>query len=132
MAYLGNTPAKGAFRKMDSIQATFDGSTTQFNILVGGSAYSPKNQNAIIAVLDGNLQEPGVDFSTTDAIFSFTTAPTNGQTFFALFLGDVLDTGEPSDNTVTNAKIADNTIQRGKFSASLNGKLLGDSIVFGV
>ena len=132
MAYIGTTPSVGNFRKMDSIQASFDGSTTQFNITVGGSAYSPTNQNSIIAVLDGNLQEPGVDFSTTDAIFAFTTAPTNGQTFFALFLGDVLDTGTPSDNTVTNAKIANGTIQSTKFAASTNGKLLGDSIVFGV
>ena len=132
MAYIGTPPAKGAFRKMDSVQATFDGSTTQFNITVGGSSYTPQNQNAIIAVLDGTLLEPGTEFSTTADIFSFVTAPTNGQTFFALFLGDVLDTGAPSDNTVTNAKIADNTIQRGKFSASLNGKILGDSIVFGV
>ena len=43
-----------------------------------------------------------------------------------------MDTCTPSDNTVTNAKIVNNTIQRGKFSAALNGKLLGDSIVFGV
>ena len=132
MSYLGNTPLIGAFRKMDSIQATFDGSTTQFNITVGGSVYNPTNQNSIMAVLDGALLEPSVDFSTTADIFSFTTAPTNGQTFFALFLGDVLDSGIPSDTTVTNAKIVDNTIQRGKFSAALNGKLLGDSIVFGV
>ena len=132
MSYIGNTPIIGAFRKMDSIQASFDGSTTQFNITVGAVGYSPTNQNAIIAVLDGALLEPGVDFSTTDAIFAFTVAPTNGQTFFALFLGDVLDTGTPTDNTVTNAKIVNNTIQRGKFSAALNGKLLGDSIVFGV
>lgn len=132
MAYLGNTPIVGAFRKMDSIQASFDGSTTQFSITVGGTTFEPTNQNAIMAVLDGNLQEPGVDFSTTADIFAFTTAPTNGQTFFALFLGDILDTGTPSDATVTNAKIVNNTIQRGKFSAALNGKLLGDSIVFGV
>jgi hypothetical protein len=132
MAYIGNTPTVGAFRKMDSIQASFDGSTTQFTIQVGGSTYQPQNANVIVCAKNGVLLEPGVDFTVTDATFTFTTAPTNGQTFFAVILGDVLDTGTPSDNTVTNAKIVNNTIQRGKFSAALNGKLLGDSIVFGV
>jgi hypothetical protein len=132
MAYLGNTPVVGAFRKMDSIQSTFDGSTTQFTINVGGSEYQPQNVNSIMCAKNGVMLEPGIDFQVTGATFTFTTAPTNGQTFFAIILGDVLDTGIPSDNTVTNAKIVDNTIQRGKFSAALNGKILGDSIVFGV
>lgn len=132
MAYLGNTPSVGAFRKMDSIQSSFDGSTTQFNITVGGSAYAPTNQNSIIAVLDGATLEPGTEFSTTNSIFSFVTAPTNGQTFFAMFLGDVLDSGIPTDNTVTNAKLVDSTISSSKFSAQAKGKILADSIVFGV
>ena len=132
MAYLGNTPAIGAFRKMDSIQSSFDGSTTQFSITVGGSAYAPANQNAIIAVLDGATLEPGTEFSTTGATFSFVTAPTNGQTFFALFLGDVLDSGIPTDNTVSNAKLVDATISSSKFSTQAKGKILADSIVFGV
>ena len=132
MAYLGNTPVVGAFRKMDSIQSTFDGSTTQFTINVGGSEYQPQNVNSIMCAKNGVMLEPGTDFQVTGATFTFTTAPTNGQTFFAIILGDVLDTGIPTDHTVTNAKIVDNTIQRGKFSAALNGKLLGDSIVFGV
>jgi hypothetical protein len=95
MAYIGNTPTVGAFRKMDSIQASFDGSTTQFSIQVGGSTYQPQNANVIVCAKDGVLLEPGVDFTVTDATFTFTTAPTNGQTFFAIILGDVLDTGTP-------------------------------------
>tara|TARA_R100000030_G_C3245396_1_gene121655 strand:+ start:566 stop:964 length:399 start_codon:yes stop_codon:yes gene_type:complete len=132
MAYLGNTPTIGAFRKMDAIQSSFDGSTTQFSIAVGGSTYQPQNVNAIMCAKNGVMLNPGVDFTITGSTFTFTTAPTNGQTFFAIILGDVLDSGIPTDNTVTNAKLVDNTIQSGKFSAALNGKLLGDSIVFGV
>jgi hypothetical protein len=43
----------------------------------------------------------------------------------------VLDTGIPSDGTVNNDKITNNTLQYAKLSAVLKARLLANSIIFG-
>ena len=51
MSYVGNSPALGQYRKMDSL--TFNGSTTLFNITVGGTAFNPPTAYAMLVVLNG-------------------------------------------------------------------------------
>ena len=107
MAYLGNTPQIGQYRKMDNL--TFNGSTQTFNIEVGGVSFNPPTAFSMIVVLNGIPQNPGVDFSITGATLSFAVAPAENTPFFSLLFGDTLYTGTPSDATVTNSKVADST-----------------------
>jgi hypothetical protein len=130
MAYLGNTPQIGQYRKMDNL--TFNGSTQTFNITVGGVSFVPPTVFAMLVVLDGVPLNPGVDFSISAATISFAVAPATNTPFFALLFGDTLYTGTPSDSTVINSKIANGAISYNKFDTNTQSRLTANQIIFGV
>lgn len=133
MSYIGRSPALGNFVKLDDISGSFDGNTSTFNTTVSGQAYTVTNVYATLVVGgDGPLQ-PEVDYNFLNATINFSTAPTSAwlNNFWIISYGDVLDSGIPSDGTVTNAKLTNSTLQYGKFSAVLKARLLANSIIFG-
>lgn len=130
MAYLGNTPQIGQYRKMDAL--TFDGITTTFPITISGTAFTPPTVFAMMVSLDNVVLNPGVDFSISGPNISFVTAPAAFTPFFALLFGDTLFTGTPSDATVTDSKIVDGTISYNKFSTNTQATLTANQIIFGV
>lgn len=128
--YIGNTPQIGQYRKMDNL--SFDGSTTSFPITVGGTAFAPPTAFAMMVVLNGETQNPGVDFSIAGSTISFTIAPAALTPFFGILMGDTLFTGVPSDATVTNSKIATGAVSYDKFSVTTQSRLTANQIIFGV
>jgi hypothetical protein len=130
MAYIGNTLQVGQYRKMDSI--TFNGVLQTFPIRVGGVDFNPPTAFAMLVVLDGVPQNPGVDFSISAATLSFAVAPQPNTPFFALIFGDTLFTGTPSDATVVNSKIADGAVSWDKLSTNTQSRLTANQIIFGV
>ena len=128
--YIGNTRQIGQYRKMDSL--SFDGSTTSFPITVGGTAFAPPTAFSMIVVLNGEMQNPGVDFSISSSTISFATAPVALTPFFGIIMGDTLYTGTPSDATVTNSKIATGAVSYDKFSTTTQARLTANQIIFGV
>lgn len=130
MAYLGNTPQIGQYRKMDAL--SFNGITQTFNITVGGVAFTPPTSYAMMVSLDDVILNPGVDFSISGSSISFATPPVALTPFFALLFGDTLYTGTPSDATVIDSKIATGTISYNKFSVDTQATLTANQIIFGV
>lgn len=133
MAYLGNQPAVGNFVKLDDISTQFNGNLSTFNTTVSGQAYTVSNPYATLCVLGGQLKNPGIDYYFNNATIVFATAPLSvylGNTFIMAF-GDVLTSGEPSDNTITNAKLVDGTVQYDKFASTTKATLLANSLLFG-
>jgi hypothetical protein len=130
MAYLGNTPQIGQYRKMDNL--TFDGSTSTFNITVDGVAVTPPTSYSMLISLGNVVLNPGVGFSISGATISFASPPVTLTAFFGLIFGDTLYTGTPSDATVTDSKIAVGTISYNKFSNDTQATLTANQIIFGV
>lgn len=130
MAYLGNTPQIGQYRKMDNL--SFNGVTQTFNITVDGVAFTPPTAYAMMISLDNVVLNPGVDFSIAGATISFAVPPANLTPFFGLLFGDTLYTGTPSDATVIDSKIATGTISYNKFSVDTQATLTANQIIFGV
>ena len=130
MAYLGNSPQIGQYRKMDSL--TFDGSTTSFPITVSGVAVTPPSVFSMMVSLNNVVLNPGVDFSISGPNISFVTPPAAFTPFFGLLFGDTLYTGTPSDNTVSDSKIVNGTISYNKFSTNTQATLTANQIIFGV
>ena len=106
MAYIGRQLVRGQNRIYDDISSSFNGSTTAFNLNIGGSATPPAQVNQLWIVLGGILQKPGTDFTVADAQVTFTTAPAAGLDFWAMIQGDTSDMNAPSDGSVTPTKIA--------------------------
>ena len=100
--YIGNTPT-GNFVKLDTITAT---ATTTFNLLNGGVAYYPQSANHCLVSLNGILQAPTDSFTISGSTIIFSSALTTSDVIdFIIVLGDVLNIGTPSDNTVSLAKL---------------------------
>jgi hypothetical protein len=130
MAYLGNTPQIGQYRKIDSF--TFNGTAQTFAIRVGGIDFVPPTAFAMLVVLAGTPQNPGVDFSISGSTISFAVPPAPNTPFFALVFGDTLFTGTPSDATVTNSKLANGAVSWDKLSTNTQSRLTANQIIFGV
>jgi len=103
MAYIGKQPLVGNFVKLDTITAT---ATTTFNLLNGGVAYFPQTANNCLVSLNGILQAPTDSYTISGSTIIFSNALTTSDVIdFIIVLGDVLNIGTPSDNTVSLAKL---------------------------
>ena len=109
MSYIGRGLQSGAFRQLDSIASSFDGSTTGFTMQVNSTNVIMGDANQILLSLGGVIQNPGTDFTISSSTLTFTTAPATGTSFFAVLLGsDNGGTVTPTDGSVTGDKLASN------------------------
>jgi len=119
MAYIGKQPVVGNFQKCDAI--TVVNGQAAYTLNVGGSAVSPENANHMLVSLNGVLQAPGDSFTVSGSTLTFASNLATGDVIdFVIILGDVLDLGAPSDNTVTTAKLGANSVT----SAKLNNDII--------
>ena len=93
-------------REIDDISSSFNGSTTQFALKVGGSNVTPVTAQQLIISIGGVVQNPNDDYSLSGANIVFSTAPASGLDFFGTILGTDLPLNTITDNTVTPAKIS--------------------------
>ena len=108
MAYIGPEPKLGRNREVDDISSGFNGSTTAFTLAVSGSNVSPGTANDIFVSLGGVIQNPNNDFTIAGSTLTFTTAPASGLSFFAVVLGQSIDSSvvTPADGSVTGTKLS--------------------------
>lgn len=105
MPYIGQQPEIGAYKKLDSITAV--NGQAAYTLQSGSANYSPASANHLIVSLNGVIQAPQDSFTVSGSTLTFASNLSTGDTIdFVLALGDVLNIGTPSDNTVTNDKLA--------------------------
>lgn len=132
MAYLGQAPVTGTFKKIDAIDGLQDGIETQFPLRVNNVAYTPETPLQLLVVKNGETLDPGQDFSVAGSNLSFPTAPASDDNIFIVAYGTALFSGVPSDGSITNAKIVDATIEYDKLSGDAVGTIIGNIITFGI
>ena len=126
MAYVGPAPKLGQNREVDDISSGFNGSTTAFTLQVSGSNVSPGSANSIIVSVNNVIQNPNTDYTINGSTITFTSAPTNGQAFFAVVLNQGVDTAAPADGSITTAKLGDDAVTYSKIqNVSATDRLLG-------
>jgi len=118
MAYIGAEPAPGQNRAVDDISSSFNGSTTAFTLQVSGVNFSPESANNILVSLGGVMQKPGTDYTIAAATITFTTAPASGLSFWALILGDGIDTATVADDTIGASKLVDTAVTAGSYTTA--------------
>ena len=133
MAYIGNSPANvGNYQIVDDISSSFNGSLTSFALTSGSIAVTPAKSGQLLVGINGVMQEPddtgtnGFKVSSSNIVFS--SPPASGDAFWAVYQGQNVDIGTPSDdvvdavhiksNAVTNVKMADDAIGVAELSAT--------------
>jgi len=113
MSYIGRQPTVGNFQICDAISVV--NNQAAYTMQVGSVNVSPESANHIIVSLNGVIQKPNSSFTVSGSTITFASnLVTNDVIDFIQILGDVLDLGVPSDDTVTSAKIADVNVTQGK------------------
>lgn len=109
MAYIGKTPTIGNFQKCDAI--TVVNGQAAYTMQVGGTNVSPESENHMLVSLNGIIQAPVDSFTVSGSTITFASNLATGDVIdFIMLLGNVLDLGTPSDNTVTAAKLNNDII----------------------
>jgi hypothetical protein len=132
MAYLGKIPVVGSFQKLDPIRGLQDGIRTAFPLTISQKAYTPDNANQLMVVKNGDVLEPGVDYSTNGVTLTISPAPQANDVIWILTHGQARFTGVPSAGTVTSDKIADASIEYDKLSGDTVATIIGNIITFGI
>ena len=108
MPYVGPQPKLGRNREVDDISSGFNGSATTFTLQVSSQAVNPGTANDIVVSLGGVIQNPNQDYTIAGSTITFTTAPISGLSFFAVVLGQSVDSSvvTPPDGSVSATKLA--------------------------
>jgi hypothetical protein len=103
MSYIGKEPQVGGYNMLDSLTAS---ATADYTLQLDGVNFTPESANHLIVSLNGVVQKAGSSFTVSGSTLSFSSALTVSDLIdFVLALGNVLDIGTPSDNTVSLAKL---------------------------
>ena len=109
MPYIGKTPTVGNFQVCDAISVV--NGQAAYTLQVGGANVAPESANHMLVSLNGILQKPGSSFTISGSTMTFASNLATGDVIdFVQILGNVLDLGSPSDDTVTAAKLNNDII----------------------
>ena len=109
MAYIGKQPVVGNFQVCDAI--TVVNGQAAYTMQVSSANVEPENANHMLVSLNGILQKQGSSFTISGATITFASNLATGDVIdFIILLGNVLDIGTPSDDSVGAAQIKDDLI----------------------
>ena len=105
MPYIGKLPITGNFIKLDTISVV--NGQAAYTMQKDSVNFSPASANQMLVSLNGIIQNPSSSFTISGSTITFASNLVTGDVInFILVLGDVLNVGTVSDNTITNDKLA--------------------------
>ena len=109
MSYIGKQPVVGNFQKCDAI--TVVNGQAAYTMQVNSVNVNPESENHMLVSLNGVLQAPVDSFTISGSTITFASNLATGDVIdFIMLLGNVLDLGTPSDNTVSASKLTNDII----------------------
>ena len=118
MPYIGKTPTVGNFQVCDAISVV--NGQAAYTLQVGGVNVAPESANHMLVSLNGILQKPGSSFTISGSTMTFASNLATGDVIdFVQILGNVLDLGQPSDDTVKTATIQANAVTGAKLNTDV-------------
>ena len=102
--YIGKEPIVGNFQKCDAISVV--NGQAAYTLQVSSTNVTPESSQHCLVSLNGILQAPVTSFSVSGSTLTFASNLATGDVIdFVILLGNVLDLGVPSDDTVGAAQI---------------------------
>ena len=104
MPYIGKQPIVGNFQVCDAISVV--NGQAAYTMQVGSTNVTPETAFHMLVSLNGVLQKPGSSFTISGSTITFASNLATGDVIdFIILLGDVLNIGAPSDDTVTASSV---------------------------
>jgi hypothetical protein len=118
MSYIGNQPPDiGAY----DVQS-FNGGGTSFTLQRSATVSS------VLLFIDGVRQTPTDAYTVSGVTLTTTgTTPSGTDNVTVMFMGDVVDIGAPSADTVSTAKIQDDAVTAAKLANSINTEITANT-----
>ena len=115
MAYIGKQPVVGNFQVCDAISVV--NGQAAYTMQVGSANVEPETAFHMLVSLNGVVQKPGSSFTISGSTITFASNLATGDVIdFIILLGDVLNIGTPSDDTVATASIQANAVTAAKLN----------------
>ena len=115
MGYIGKQPIVGNFQVCDAISVV--NGQAAYTMQVNSTNVEPETAFHMLVSLNGVLQKPGSSFTISGSTITFASnLVTNDVIDFIVLLGDVLNIGAPSDDTVATASIQANAVTAAKLN----------------
>ena len=126
MPFIGKLPETGAFRLIDGITTS---ATDTYALTVEGDHYFPESARNLIVSLNGVTQAPEAAYTVSGSHIVFASALTSSDVIdYILVIGEAVDIGTPSDNTVGNAQLKSSLDLSGKTLTFSADQVSGDAI----
>ena len=115
MPYIGKQPTVGNFQVCDAISVV--NGQAAYTMQVNSTNVTPETAFHMLVSLNGVLQKPGSSFTISGSTITFASNLATGDVIdFIILLGDVLNIGTPSDDTVATASIQANAVTAAKLN----------------
>ena len=118
MSYIGNQPPDIGAYDVES----FDGGGTSFTLKRSATVSS------VLLFIDGVRQTPTDAYTVSGVTLTTTgTTPAGTDNVTVMFMGDVVDIGAPSADTVSTATIQDDAVTAAKLANSINTEITANT-----
>ena len=116
MPFIGSQPTRGAYLKCDAITTS---ATASYTLQVNGGSVNPASANNMIVSLNGVIQAPQDAYTVSGSTITFDSALTSSDVIdFILILGNTDPVGTPADGTITTNKLQNNAVTNAKIANS--------------
>lgn len=136
MAFIGNNPLPGSFRKINSLNASFNNTTATFTmtVSVGDNTYDfdPGSSLNLLVVKNGSPLEAQFEYNVTGTSITFNETPLTTDDVFIVSYGEPLIIGTPDDGAVTGEAFKMGSVSYDKLSQSAKDAIIANTITFGI
>ena len=108
----------------------FNGTNTGFPLIDNaGDAYTPANDQQLIVAIDGLVQVPGIDYSTSGTNLVFTTPPTSGQKVYVVGLSTTADLTRTINFVVDSGSAPMSSGIKGEMTLDVTGEIQSWTVI---
>ena len=115
---------------LDTSGWTFDGTTTGYSLIdSSGDPYTPINDQQLIVCINGLVQVPGIDYTTSGTSLVFTTAPSSSDAVYVVGLSTTADLTRTINFVVDAGSAPMSSGIKGDMTLDVTGKIIGWTLI---
>ncbi len=114
MPYIGKEPVIGEFIELDALTAS---ATADYALTRNGAAYKPATVNNLLVSINGVIQAGSTMSLSGNTLTVGATLSSSDTIDFVRVLGSVGNVSEPTDGSVTSAKLASGAVTSAKLAS---------------